>query len=487
MTDRPNHITSHRRQWQRRLSRVFGAFWVEASVGLLVFASVVLTLLEFALAESRGIAYLGRNYGWLTRTNDLLTVVFVVELLLRYLAATSLKSFLRIHWLDIIAVLPVFRIFRTARAVQLLRLFRLLRMLGVISRLASHFPYVFRRGAIEYTVVCGMLMLTVIFGAGAMTYFEGIPDAEDNAEFNLENSFWYSLYTMFAGEPTPQTPSTVGGKVVTVFVMFMGLTIFAMFTGTVAAFMVERLRTGNHRMNWDDLNDHVIICGWNNAAEIIAREYRAAAANRGMPMVVITQWENEPPQPPRELEPHLMFYNDDFTRVDALERVGVHRASTCVILSDTSNGRSEQDADARTILGALTVEKLNPDVYTCAELCNRSHGTHLQMGHVNDYVVSGEYGAYLLAQAAMNRGLMDVFTELLTYQHGNEFYRMPLPEMWLGQSYMEVFVKLKSEYNAVLVSVHNADGELKINPAEHVFAEGDEIVVIAEEEFRPSE
>ena len=33
-----------------------------------------------------------------------------------------------------------------------------------------------------------MLMLTVIFGAGAMTYFEGIPDAEDNAEFNLENS-----------------------------------------------------------------------------------------------------------------------------------------------------------------------------------------------------------------------------------------------------------------------------------------------------------
>ena len=109
-------------------------------------------------------------------------------------------------------------------------------------------------------------------------------------------------------------------------------------------------------------------------------------------MIVITQWESEPPQPPRELEPYLMFYNDDFTRVDALERVGAHRASTCVILSDTSNGRSEQDADARTILSALTVEKLNPEVYTCAELCNRSNGTHLQMAYRNRHGLRSRLG-----------------------------------------------------------------------------------------------
>ncbi|MDA7951745.1 MAG: hypothetical protein MPJ24_09690 [Pirellulaceae bacterium] len=55
-------------------------------------------------------------------------------------------------------------------------------------------------------------------------------------------------------------------------------------------------------------------------------------------------------------------------------------------------------------MGALTVEKLNESVYTCAELNEREYGSHLTMGHVNDYVVSGEYGAYLLANAA--RGLL---------------------------------------------------------------------------------
>lgn len=169
--------------------------------------------------------------------------------------------------------------------------------------------------------------------------------------------------------------------------------------------------------------------------------------------------------------------------VAALEKVGIHRASTCVILADTFGGRSEQDTDARTVLAALTVEKLNPDVYTCAELLNRSHGSHLTMGQVNDYVVSGEYGAYLLAQAAMNRGLMDVFTELLTCQKGNEFYRVHLPDSWVGMSYMEAFSDLKRIHNAILVAVHQADGQMSVNPADYEFCAGDEIVVIAEEEI----
>jgi voltage-gated potassium channel len=153
-----------------------------------------------------------------------------------------------------------------------------------------------------------------------------------------------------------------------------------------------------------------------------------------------------------------------------------------MIVADTSGGRTEQDADARTILAALTVEKLNPDVYTCAELFDGSYGSHLRMGRVNDYVVSGEYGAYLLAQAAMNRGLMGVISELLTCQRGNDFYRLPLPHRWHQRTFVEVFVELKRSYNAVLVAVEPAQGAMQINPSDYTFQEGDEIVLIAAEE-----
>ncbi|MBP89615.1 MAG: hypothetical protein CMJ64_23375 [Planctomycetaceae bacterium] len=265
--------------------------------------------------------------------------------------------------------------------------------------------------------------------------------------------------------------------------MFMGLTIFAMFTGTVSAFMVERLRAEGRIVNWEQLEDHVIICGWNSKAEIIVREFRAFQTANDMPIAVIAQFDGEPPVVSSDVQRHVQFLNDDFTRVAALEQAGVHRAKTCIIMVDTSGGRSEQDADARTILAALTVEKLNPAVYTCAELMNRSYASHLQMGRVNDFVVSGEYGAYLLAQAAMNGGLMEVFSELLTYQHGNEFYRMALPLEWQGKTFMELFVDLKQTHNAVLVAVHTESGEMIVNPPEHIFASGDEVVVIAEHEI----
>jgi voltage-gated potassium channel len=470
-----------------RLARFFGQASVELSIGALVLVSVALTLIEFTFGETattpRQQAIL-RGVVW---SNDILTLLFIVELSLRFLATPSKRTFFRVYWIDIIAVLPVFRVFRAARAFRLLRLVRLLRMFGVVSRLASHFPYVLRRGAVEYMVVCGLLALTVVFGTGAMLYFEGHRGdsaVADGKTLDLEGSFWFSIYSLFAGEPIPGPPRTVGGRIVTVFVMFMGLTIFAMFTGTVSAFMVERLQGKGVNVAWNELCDHVIICGWNTKAEIIIREFLASSFGERRQIVAVTQWEHEPPLLSDELESRVIFYNEDFTRITVLEHVGIHRASTCIILSDITGGRSEQDADARTILAALTVEKLNPAVYTCAELLNRSYGSHLKMGQVNDYVVSGEYAAYLLAQAAMNRGLMDVFSELLTYQKGNEFYRTALPESWLGRTYLELFSELKTAHNAVLVSVQLANGQMLINPVDHTFSAGEEIVVIAEDELR---
>ena len=482
---------------QRAIARFFANVWVELAIGALVLVSVVLTLVEFTI-ESSNQPQASLVFQRVRFANDLITYVFIVELSLRWFSYTSKARFFREYWIDIVAVIPVFRIFRGARAVRLLRLIRLLRMFGVVSRLSSHFPDILRRGAVEYMFICGLLALTVVFGTGAMMFFEsrgaaavvpannqqaGQPQPPDDGSFNLESSFWFSVYSLFAGEPIPGPPRTVGGKMVAVMVMFMGLTIFAMFTGAVSAFMVERMRLQGDNVDWDSLENHIIICGYNSKAEIIIEEYQATRLGAQTPIAVIAKWEHETSPALAQARRNVKFLNDDFTRIAALEQAGVHRAKTCIILADMSGGRSEQDADARTILAALTVEKLNPKVYTCAELLNRSYGSHLTMGHVNDHVVSGEFAAYMLAQASMNRGLMGVFTELLTYQHGNEFYRLPLPAQWIGKSFLDVLTELKRDHNAILMGVHPEGGKMLVNPADHTFAAGDEIVVVAEGEL----
>lgn len=464
-----------RPRWQQQLQHFFQLPMVDLLIGGLIVASVGLTMIELSLEESS--PYLAA----LDRINHTITWTFVMELTGRFFAASSKRRFFREYWIDILAILPLFRPFRIARALRLLRLLRMLRLLGLLNRYASYFPYIVRRGALEYIMVCGLILLTIIFGSEAILVFEQHKNPELKS---FEQVFWFSIYSLFAGEPIPEPPYSLGGRLVTVFIMFMGLTIFAMFTGTVSAFMIERLRTEKHVVEWDEFNNHIIICGWNRKAEIIVREYQTAYKGNDLPIVVVAELDGEPTFLDPDLRPRVRFLNEDFTRVSALEKAGIHRASTCIILSDTSQDRSEQDADARTILAALTAEKLNPNLYTCAELNHREYGSHLEMGHVNDYVISGEHSGFLLAQAALNRGLMSVFTELLTYERGNQFYRIPVPFKWVGKSFFDLFVYLKQSHNTILVAVYDTENKLHINPTDHTFKDGEHLIIIAEHKIQ---
>lgn len=505
------------RQWQLALRRFFHQIWVEISIGVLVVISVTLTLSEFWLEAqlATGLNSIPTLFGeltqstmdWMVLANDLITTTFVVELTLRFLAARSKKRFFSEFWLDIIATLPLFRVFRASRALRLLRLGRLFRLFGVMSRLSGHYPAMFRRGILDFLLICGLLVLTVLFGTLAITHFEnsalkklatstgkpipvntesteiagvGKSDLGSENQFNLNRSFWFSIYTLFAGEPIPSAPRTLSGKIVSVFLMFMGLTIFAIFAGTVSAFMVDRMRMEGRVVDWDALQNHIIICGWTPKTLTIIEEYRASSKTRRMPIVVITEMEREQLEEACSKFSSVYFLHDDFTKVTALERAGICQAKTCLVLTDTSGGRSEQDADARTILAALTVEKLNESVYTCAEIVNRSYATHLEDGKVNDFVVSGEYGAHMLAQAAMNKGLVGILGELMTYQHGNEFYRLPVPDSWVGASFDEKLTDVKKSSNIILVAVHSQGDSPVVNPKSYHFRAEDDVVLISD-------
>jgi Trk K+ transport system NAD-binding subunit len=105
------------------------------------------------------------------------------------------------------------------------------------------------------------------------------------------------------------------------------------------------------------------------------------------------------------------------------------------------------------------------------------------MANVNDFVVTGEHNAYLLAQATLNCGMTAVFSELLTHQRGSSFYRADIPAAWVGKTFVELLVHLKEKHDARLIAVRGASGEVVVNPSGHTFQGGDQIVVIATREL----
>lgn len=473
---REPHLVGSRGALHRLLHRP----WVETVLGGLIIASVALTVIETTTRNpSRLVVF----------SVHAISVVFLFELAARLRVAPSRRGFFNEYWLDVVSVMPLLAVIDLPfvevsapappswfAALGLLRIFRLLRLLKIARHRVLLFPRVLRKGARELFFASGLVMLAVVFASSALVMFE----RETNPALRtFSQAFWFSVYSVIATEPIPGPPQTFGGHVVAVFVIITGLFTFATVVGTISALVSDRMRDGDLIMDWEDLKDHLIVCGWSRKAELIIKEYIAAYPDDDRPIVVLAELEGGVPQiRDAASRARIQFLNDDFTKLEALEKAGVRRAARCILLADTSRGRKERDADARTVLAALTIERLNPAIYTVAEINRREHAHHLEMGKVNDYVVSGEQSAFLLAQSAITRGVMSVFSELLTREHGNRFSRCSLTKDWKGRTFLELMVHMKEEHNALLVGVEQ-DEKIVVNPTSYVFKGNEDVVLIA--------
>jgi voltage-gated potassium channel len=256
--------------------------------------------------------------------------------------------------------------------------------------------------------------------------------------------------------------------------MFGGMTLFGIFVGTISASMVSRLtkRAGMQELDLDELSGHVIVCGWNASGPLVVQElFGSKQDHLHAAVVVITQEAELPTNIPTDVVRHELLYHvcGDYTKVDILERANIASASAAIILADSQALRSDQDRDARTVLAALTIERLCPGIFTCAELRNRDNGTLLKLAGVDEIVVPEEYSGVILGSVGRNRGLVRVFDEILSSKYGNSLHKVALPDAWVGRPVRELYMTLKERHDAVLVSIEiagaaGARSELRVNP-----------------------
>jgi len=270
--------------------------------------------------------------------------------------------------------------------------------------------------------------------------------------------------------------------------MIGGLTLFAVFTGVVSAVMVQKLKGGMElkEMELDELRNHTIICGWNRSTSLIMEEFQSDKNFRYVPIVLIAEFTEEPPLDYNCIDRSLIYViKGDYTNIDVLRKAGVDKASYAFILPDKTVSRSDQDRDARTVLAALILEKLNKNIFTCVELLNRDNETHLEIAGVEEVIVSDEYAGNIMAAAAKNHGIIHVINELFTSKYGNEFSKVPVSPSWVGKPVMELYTWLKKKYNAILISVESDDDSssdtIAVNPDNnYIFRDGDRIIVISD-------
>ncbi len=455
-----------------KLRRFINHTITELVIGVLIVASIVLTVVEVKLPDHPWHEYFGC-------AADIINMIFIVELTIRWYTEIHRINFFKKFWIDIIAVMPLLPTLRVLRIVRLLRLIRL----GIVfTRRTRRVAAVINKSLAENMMIVVTLVIVFLIGAIGMNLVEKGMDAE--------HSVWYSLFTLMGGEPILGTPKTVGGKIITMIVMLGGFTMFAIFTGVVSAVMIERLRGGMDLkdLELEEVTDHYIICGWNRTAPTIIKELQASRETRNTPIVVVAEFEEEPELTIPEINrSRLFFISGDFSSTETLRKIRVQHAQRALFLADKVKPRSDQDRDARTILAALTIEKMRNGtndgkgaIYSCVELLRRDEQKVqvLKMAGVEDIVEGDEYMGNLIAHTTRAFGLVQVIDELLTSTWGNEFVRKPLPENLRGSTYLDALRVCKKSADELIIAVIS-DGQCIVNPpAQTVMRPSDELICV---------
>jgi len=466
-----------------RLGRLRGEFdrfihhpWTEAVILGLILVSVVAVFLELAMQSGTPGQLVAAWVG------DAITWAFVLELSVRFWVARKKRRFFSRYWVDIIACVPLLGPLRFLRVLRLLRIFR---AGALFNRRLSVFQGAFFSTVSEMTTL-GTVTLTVVLVSGIVLYvFEG---GSGGSFPRLDQAMWFSVYSLIGGEPIGGSPTGMSnvGKVVTLVLMFGGLTLFGIFIGTVSASMVTRFSALEvTEMDLDELSGHRVVCGWNHAGPLVLQELFSVGSRVGNdPVVLITEDGELPSDLPVGIRADLLYHlRGDYTRVDVLERAGITTARSAVLLADTRVQRSDQDRDARTVLAALTIEKLAPAIFTVAELTNRENESLLRMHGVEEIVIADEYSAVILGSASRNRGIVGVLDEILTSRYGNTLHKVIVNEEWVGWDVNRLVGELKSVHEAVLIAVEHGtkrDGQplIEVNPPGPRVLRADDVLLL---------
>ena len=273
------------------------------------------------------------------------------------------------------------------------------------------------------------------------------------------------------------SPSTDAGKyLVAFYIIPMGLSIFALVLGRIAAWVSDQWQKGARGLKDLDVDEHILVLGWNGhrTLRLLKLLLRERASVEGNPTIVLcVRAEITNPMPDDiEFVKVGTFSND----ID-MDRACVANAK--VILMDNPE-------DDLTMTTALYCSQRNPHAQMVAYFNDESLVPLLQK-HCPNIECTPSVAVEMLAKAAFDPGSSLLHHDLLDVDEGNAQYSVTLPSGTPPVKVAQLFIALKRDYRATLIGLARAQDRLKIqvNPDlnEEVFAE-DKIFYIADDRIR---
>lgn len=283
----------------------------------------------------------------------------------------------------------------------------------------------------------GLIILIFIILSASIAYV-----LEPDTFHSWFNAFYWVMTTMATVGYGDYFAETVTGKIFTMFLYIFGIGLLSLVIGKIIDSIAEmQRRRGAGTLSFRG-KDHVILINWSKKTQSAVDEVLCYSPK--CHIVII----DETGRHPLEHMDQVHFISGDASSDEILIKANIHEARAAIIFGDTRIDEASL-IDGKSLLIASSIERIAPQVHTTVEIMQEKNIQNFRHVQINEFVLSHDAISRLAVRSALQEGNSEVISQLLSRQHGDDIYEIPLNRAW--KTYGEAFQDLLQQ-GATLLS-----------------------------------
>ncbi|WP_191025804.1 potassium channel protein [Salinimonas profundi] len=285
-----------------------------------------------------------------------------------------------------------------------------------------------------YTIV----LITLIYGLMSWSLLSAA--GEQALISQVEFIYWLAVTASTVGYGDLSPVTTAGKVIVALFVIPVGLSIFAMVIGRIAAWVSDQWKKGLTGMKTLHVNNHILVIGWNEKKtmlllDLLLKEREDLAVKPDIVLCVKADITN--PLPGQIEFVHVESFNKD----DDMDRACIAEAGVILI---------DNPSDDVTLTTALYCTKRNPDAHQVAYFSDDSLVSLLQT-HCPNVECTPSVAVEMLAKSVFDPGSSMLHHDLISVDAGQAQFSVAVPEDCDTLTVGQLFINMKKHYDAIFI------------------------------------
>ncbi len=441
------------------------------------------------------------NDFWLFFNNFIISIVFLIEYLLRMWVAsdssriiidqyekdvmlqrsfqmgTALKKVIRSKWdyirsvtaiIDLLAIVPFFHHMRMLRIFILFRVFKLFRY----ARSLQIFGSVLATKKFEFITLL-MFASIVIFISAVLIYVMEANDPKSSIN-TLYDAFYWAIVTISTVGYGDVTPVSDNGRFVAMVIIISGVAVLSFTTSIVVSAFTEKLDEIKDVKTVDDvakIKRFYLICGYSDVGRLVALKLRRQGRN-----VIVMDKEPQDVAQAKNDGFLVLPYDSGSLKSYGHLKIDFKKQIIAALLL--------HEDDVKNIYTALTIRSIDKDVTLLGILMNQHNRKKYELAGINKIIYTQELIGMIAKEFSGRPVAFEAIHALRSEQTSVNLDEISVDERMI-KNYTFVKELGYENYHLLLLGIYKTEKEeFLFNPlGDTIMEKGDILLVIGEKGF----